>query len=127
MDGDGGFVVEIASLIILVVWAAALILIYFLLFKLSRSLYRKNKIWVLAPWVPAFPSLFWLLFNLSLQDNSYQVSTLSFRLLMLTPFYDTLLLLKRFPIPMILYFVIAYASLILAYFYLKRRKQKIVP
>jgi hypothetical protein len=115
MDGDGGFVGEIASLIILVFWAIALIVVYYLLFKLSRSLYRKDKILVLAPWIPAFASLFWLLYNLTLPDNYPQISTLTARFLGLTPYFETWFLLLRFPIPMTAYFIIAYGSL--AYFY----------
>jgi hypothetical protein len=123
MDGDGGFVGEIASLIILVFWAIALIVVYYLLFKLSRSLYRKDKILVLAPWIPAFASLFWLLYNLTLPDNYPQISTLTARVLGLTPYFETLFLLLRFPIPMIAYFIMAYGSL--AYFYWKRRKKQV--
>jgi hypothetical protein len=122
MDGDGGFVVEIASLIILIFWGIALIVVYYLLFKLSRSLYRKDKILVFAPWIPAFASLFWLLYNLTLPDNYPQISTLTARILGLTPFYEVLPLLLRFPIPMMAYFIIAYGCL--AYIYWKRRKKQ---
>lgn len=121
MDGDGGFAVEMASLIILVVAAAVWIAIYFGLFTLSRSLYRKNKILVLALWIPAFPSLFWVIFNLSLQGLMPYVREALFRLLLLTPFFDTYLLSIRFPIPMMLYFVIAYGSLIFRYLQLRHK------
>jgi hypothetical protein len=126
MDGDGGFVVDIAGLMILLFWAAALITVYFILFKVSRNLYRQNKVWVLAPWIPAFPSVFWLLYNLTLPDNYPQYSTLTARILALTPFYECLPLLLRFPIPMIAYFVIAYGSLVFLYFHWKQRGKQVL-
>jgi hypothetical protein len=113
MDGDGGFAGEGAAAVFLIFLAIALILVYFGFFKLLRRLYRKRKILVVGPWILIFPSLFWLLINCTGE------ALISF--VVYTPFLWTALLLVRFPIPMIAYFVIAYASLTLAYFLWKRK------
>jgi hypothetical protein len=91
-----------------------IILVYYMMFKISEALYRKGAIWLISFLIFLSPFVFTLVLIPSLTELMWMI--------LLTPFLAVAILMIFFTKWMLLYYGVAYGILVISFCLLRHRR-----